>query len=397
MRQEHPKDLWTLGDLGGKISRIGLGVGVVGLVASAGLGVMAGWDRFFQAWHVSFCYMLALSLGALFFVLIQHLTGATWSVMVRRPAEVMAANLPLLALFFIPIVLGSKSLFPWARPEVMAANAALQGKAPYLNMTFFLARWVGFFLVWRLITRFFLGASTAQDKSGDFSLTIKMERVAAPSIIAFALSLSFGAIDLLMSLTPMWYSTIFGVYYFAGAALTFFSFLAISVLYLQRNGRLLSVTPEHFHDLGKLMFAFVIFWAYIGFSQYMLIWYANIPEETTWFRDRWAGEWKAWSILLIFGHFILPFAGLISRTSKKTGAILGFWAIWMLLMEWVDIYWLAMPSKSAGKVPLHLLDLTTLLGMGGILVGVAAQRLSGHSLVPERDPRLPDSLTFENV
>ncbi len=397
MRQGHGKDIWALGELGPKITRVGFGIGVAGLVASVGLGAMSGWTRFFEAWHVAFCYMLALCLGALFFVLIQHLTGATWSVVVRRPAEAMAANLPLLALFFIPIVLGMKELFPWARPEMMAASAELRVKAPYLNFNFFLARWVIYFLLWFLITRYFFGRSTEQDKTGDFSLTMKMERGAAPSVIAFALTLSFAAIDLLMSLSPMWYSTIFGVYFFSGAALSFFSFLSLTVLYLQRNGRLLSVSPEHFHDLGKLMFAFVIFWAYIGFSQYMLIWYANIPEETVWFQERWAGGWKTWSIILIFGHFVLPFAGLISRTAKKTGAILGFWAVWMLVMEWVDIYWLAMPAKSPGKVPLHLLDLTTMLGMGGILVGAMAYRLRDRSLVPERDPRLPDSITFENV
>ncbi|MBK8231708.1 MAG: hypothetical protein IPK72_14265 [Candidatus Eisenbacteria bacterium] len=202
MKQDQANDIWTLGELGPKITRNAYVIGIIGIVASLGLGAMSGWGRFFQAWHVSFCYFLALGLGALFFVLIQHLTGASWSVIVRRPAEAMAANLPAMALFFVPIVIGMKDLFPWANPEVMGGNPVLAAKAPYLNMTFFLVRWAVFFLAWFLITRFFFNSSVKQDSTGDFSLTLKMERGAAPAVIAFALSLTFAALDLLMSLSP---------------------------------------------------------------------------------------------------------------------------------------------------------------------------------------------------
>lgn len=394
---ETTRDVWKLGELGPKWVRLFGVLGVLGVIASVGLGFVGGFDRFYESWLVSFCYFLSISLGALFFILIQHLTGATWSVVVRRFAESAAANLPLFVLFFIPILIGLPSLYEWARPEA-AGDALLRHKAPYLNLTFFLIRWVIFFALWTWISRFFFVNSVKQDESGDLALTRKMEVRAAPATIAFAVTTSFACIDLLMALSPKWYSTIFGVYFFSGAALAWMAFLSLTVLRLQGAGLLRrTITAEHYHDLGKLMFAFTVFWAYIGFSQYMLIWYANIPEETIWFRERITGGWAVLSWLQLFGHFLIPFFGLISRTAKKTPGSLAFWAIWMLVMHWCDHYWLVMPGKHPGSIPFHLLDLTTFVGIGGLWVALFFHRLRDTSLVPARDPRLGDSLAFENV
>lgn len=387
-----------LGDLGPRLVNAGLAIGVVGLVASLGLGFMAGWDRFYESWLVAFCYFLSLGVGALFFLVAQHLTGATWSVVVRRLAETTAANLPFLIVFFIPIALGLTSLFEWASPAQVQGDHLLQGKAPYLNVPFFYIRWALYFLFWAVSTRFLFQASVRQDETGDVELTRKMEGRSAPITLGFALSTTFAAVDLLMSLSPRWYSTMFGVYFFAGSVVGFMAFLSLGVVRLQAMGRLRQVvTAEHYHDLGKLLFAFIVFWAYIGFSQYMLIWYANIPEETIWVRDRISGQWANIGWLLFLGHFLVPFFGIISRTVKKTPALLGFWAGWMLIMHWVDLYWVIMASRHPLKLPLHLLDLTTMMAVGGFFVAMAIGRLRTKSLVPLKDPRLGDSLAFENA
>jgi hypothetical protein len=229
-------------------------------------------------------------------------------------------------------------------------------------------------------------------------LTVRMERRSGGAMVLFALTTAFGAYDLLMSLDPHWYSTIFGVYFFAGSVVGFFACLPIITRTLQRSGRLAhAITVEHYHDMGKLIFAFTIFWAYIAFSQYMLIWYANLPEETGWYLRRQTGGWQAVSLLLLFGHFIVPFLVLLPRWVKRDGRLLVLPAVWMLAMHWMDIYWLVMPEMGAKGVPLGLMDLACFLAVGGTFVAAAARRLRDRSLVPEGDPRLQESLAFESV
>jgi hypothetical protein len=201
-----------------------------------------------------------------------------------------------------------------------------------------------------------------------------------------------------MSLDPMWFSTIFGVYYFAGCVLSAHAVLILVLMWLQGNKRLVrAITTEHFHDIAKMMFAFVIFWAYIAFSQFMLIWYANLPEETAWYRHRVEGPWWYVAWALVLGHFALPFLGLMSRHVKRNRRALAFWAIWLLVLHWVDLYWLVMPNFSAGHLPLHVLDLTCTVGLLCLFVAAAAYKARNVNLVPTRDPRLAQSLAFENL
>ncbi|MEZ4655372.1 MAG: hypothetical protein R3E12_17725 [Candidatus Eisenbacteria bacterium] len=289
---------WDLGELGTRVGRIALGIGVVGLAAAFGLGFAGGNpDRFYQAYLVSFLFFLSLGLGGLFFVVVNHLAGSTWSVVVRRLAEAVSANLWLMALLVIPLLLGMGRLYEWTHADVVAADPLLAGKSAYLNKTFFLIRTAIYFLVWIGFSQYFFRQSRRQDETGEVGITVTMEKVSAPAIILFAVTVTFAAFDYLMSLNPHWFSTIFGVYYFSGSMFAFFA-LPLIVLFCQHNGRLRDViTPEHYHDMGKWMFAFTVFWAYIGFSQYMLIWYANIPEETVWFaaRQHGGGARSAWS------------------------------------------------------------------------------------------------------
>ncbi|MEZ4648566.1 MAG: quinol:cytochrome C oxidoreductase [Candidatus Eisenbacteria bacterium] len=393
------EDNWVLGGAVDGVFRIGLVIGILGLAASFFLGFGQGnVERFYSAWLVSFGFFLAMSLGALFFVLAQHLTGATWSVVVRRLAEGVSTNLGLMLIFFIPVALGLKTLYPWADPEVMANDALLQSKQGFLNTNFFYIRTAIYFLVWIGASQYFFRRSVSQDESRSVKTTLGMEKTAAPVTLLFAVTATFASFDYFMSLEPHWFSTMFGVYFFAGSLFSFFAFLPLMVIFAQSKGRAVhTITKEHFHDMGKWMFAFTVFWAYIGFSQYFLIWYANIPEETGWFYVRQNNGWATISWLMLIGHFVIPFFGLLPRWVKKTRMTLVLWAVWMLLMHWFDLFWLTVPNANPNGIPWHPLYLTCFLGIGGIYFAAVAWTLKNKSMIPAGDPRLPDSLAFENV
>lgn len=403
-RVDQPADVGhenrRLGALGPRLIRVCGAVGAIGLGTAivTGLVTDGGAERFFHAYLVSFCYVLSLALGALFFTILQHLTRSGWSVVVRRLAEGLAGTLPLLALLAVPVLLGMRHLYEWTDADAVAADPALSGKAFYLNPTFFVIRVVIYFVVWVGLARFFFRTSVEQDETGDVALTLRMQWVSAPAMLLFAITITFAAFDLLMSLDPHWYSTIFGVYYFAGGVVGFFALLVVTAAAVQALGRLpRAITTEHYHDLGKLVFAFVVFWAYIAFSQYMLIWYGNIPEETHWYLKRQTGGWTAVSLLLLFGHFVVPFLVLISRRTKRRKGALWLAALWVLVIHWVDIYWLVMPEMSPRRVLLGLPELGCFVGLGGLFLAAAVLRLRNCALVPEGDPRVAESLTFENV
>ncbi len=385
--------------LGAMGERLWRGTALAGVIAiGVSLGIAAatpgGWRRFFFAYLLAFVYVLSLALGALYFVLLHHLTNSGWSVVVRRIAELLAGTLPFLAGLGLPLLFAAGELYPWAR----AGFAADHASAAYLNVPFFAGRWVVYSLVWGLMGTYYPVSLYTSDAAGDASLSVTMRRWSAPAMIAFALTLSFAAFDLLMSLDPGWYSTIFGVYYFAGAAVGVYALLPLVAFLLQRAGFIRrSVSVEHYHDLGKLLFGFVVFWAYIAFSQYMLQWYANLPEETHWFVVRQQHGWGWVGLALVFGHFLIPFAALLTRAPKRRPRFLAAVAAWVLVMHWVDLYWLVMPAASPASPALHIVDLTVLLGLVSLLVAAAAFLARGRALVPEGDPRLEESLAFENA
>jgi hypothetical protein len=350
---------------------------------------------------VAFCFFLSISLGALFFVALQHACRAGWSVSVRRVAEILATNALVMAVLFLPIlvplVFGSTSLYEWTDASIVQGDEVLEGKRPYLNVPFFALRAILFFGVWGGLSWFFWRRSLQQDGSGDPELTLRMERISYPALLLFAITITFASFDWLMSLTPHWFSTIFGVYYFGGAVVGFLSVTILALLALQGSGRLSStVNTEHYHELGKLLFGFVIFWGYIAFSQYMLIWYANIPEETMWYLPRQQGPWITVSLLLLVGHLFVPFFGLMSRHVKRNRAMLGFWAGWLLVLHWLDVYYLVMPEVESEGLPLGLIDLGCVVGVGLLYLAGALVIAGQRALIPLRDPRLGESLGFEN-
>ncbi len=392
----------------GPLGPAAAGAGVVGLAVGVLFGARDGWDVFFRSYLLNYTFVLSLALGALFFVLLQHITKAGWSVALRRLAELIAATLPLLAVLFLPLLIpvlrGMAGVYEWADPQAAGQDRTglLAHKQPYLNVPFFIARCVIYFGVWVLLARYFLRQSVAQDATGDHRHTLAMQWWSAPSLLLYGLTVTFFAIDALMSLNPHWFSTIWGVYFFSGCLVGFFAFLALVVCGVQRGGRLArSITVEHYHDLGKLAFAFVVFWAYIAFSQYMLIWYANIPEETVWYRprqdDRW---WVGVSLLLLVGHFVAPFLALLSRWPKRRKGTLAVAGVWLLAMHWLDLYYIVIPRPAGhdhAAAPLHVSDVALFVGLGGLFLAGLLRLLTRYPLIPERDPRLADSLAFENV
>lgn len=383
-----------------QLQQIGFGLGAVGLGGALALG-LGDTAKLQRAYLVAFMYVLSVGLGALWFVAIQHLTNAKWSVAVRRVAEILASNMVLITVLSLgvvgPMLAGSTALYSWLDHDKVHEDHLLHHKAAYLNITFFLVRWVAYFGFWIWLSRVFLKLSVRQDQEGGSAISSRLQNLSAPSMIVFALTLTFCAIDLIMSLDPAWFSTMFGVYYFAGCVLAGYSTLSLSLIWLQGKGRLTqSVSRDHYHDIGKMMFAFTIFWAYIAFSQFMLIWYADVPEETHWYHWRFTGEWRGVSTLLLVAHFVVPFFGLMSRHVKRNKRTLGFWAVWILAVHYVDLFWLIYPDGTP-EVPFGLLDVLCLVGVLGLFVAVAAWQAQRVNLIPTGDPRLKDSLAFENV
>lgn len=391
-------------DLAPRIYKPALGVGGGLLLLAFVLGYAQGdgYAQFQHSYLVAFMFVLSIALGALWWVTLQHLVGAQWSVAVRRIGEVLASGLPLMALLSLPIVLpalaGNSKLYPWVSDALMQSSHALEQKRAYLNVGFFGARWVVYFGFWGALSYFLLSQSARQDEAGGDSHVLRLRKLSAPAMILFAVTLTFAAIDFLMTLDPTWYSTIYGVYYFAGCVVAVHCVMSLTLMYLQRQGRLTrSITVHHFHDLGKGTFAFNVFWAYIGFSQFMLIWYGNIPEETVWYMLRSTGSWMGVVIVLVVGHFFLPFLGLMSRHVKRSRIGLAFWSVWLLVVHYVDLYFLVMPQLHRTGVSVHVLDLTCLVALGGLFLGYVAYQARAHNLLPVRDPRLARSLAFENM
>ncbi len=387
------------------------------LIAGAlllGIGVLAsGLDLHVLgfAYLTAFAFWLTVALGGLVFLCLQHVSRAGWSVGVRRMIENVVSTLPWMALASLPIVvptaMGSEFFYHWnAESAIEFDRQHMPAKVPvydnFLNNEFWTARIAFYFAVWILLARFFVGHSRRQDEDGDHNRTRKMEILAAPAILLFALTLTFAGIDFLMSLDPHWFSTIWGVYLFAGSMTSFLSFLALMIMWVQRQGGLSNVTAEHFHDIGKFMFGFVFFFGYIGFSQYLLIWYANIPEETIFYKHRQEGDWTAFTLLLLFGHFLIPFLGLLSRHVKRHTPSLAFWAVWLLVMHFVDMYWIVMPTYAEhtgdpGRIYFGAANVAIWLGLGGLFLWRVLAKSGQGSIVPLRDPRLSESLHFENV
>ncbi len=372
----------------------------IGLAAIVGsiVGYLSEPKQFVASYLVNFVYFTSITLGAMFFVMVQHLTGSAWSVTVRRQMENLMVTTPVAALLFLPIAFNIPSIYEWAHKEFYSADPVMTFKMEFFNPKLYLLRMAVYFTIWTVLAFNLYRHSVAQDSGGSLERIRKSSFWSAPGLLLLMVTVTSASVDWLMSLEPHWYSTIFGIYVYAGGALAFMAVLTLICLMLRRAGLLINtINLEHYHDLGKWLFALTVFWAYIAFSQYMLIWYANIPEETIWFKHRLEGNWSWVSALLLVGHFIVPFLVLLPRAAKRNVNVLTGISIWILLMHYVDLHWIVMPTMHVHSFHLHWLDLVTFLAVGAVFAFVFWTRLRKHALVPMGDLRFEQSLHFKNV
>ncbi|MES2310329.1 MAG: hypothetical protein V4507_15860 [Verrucomicrobiota bacterium] len=393
-------------DLGGTITGL-LVIGVLGLIG-AGVGCYLNPIAFNFSWLFAFMVFYTMAAGSFFWMVVQHATNSGWNILVRRQLENVVGVFWVLALFFIPMLpfWGSRlhSIWPWLNPEVTGHDPLYHAKAGYFTMgfdapVFFYVRLLIYFGTFWGMGSWFRRRSIQQDSDGHPIHSVKMRKVSYGMIALFAISITFSAIDWMMSMDYHWYSTMWGVYIFAGSAGASLALLVIILHSLKAKGYLQLVNEEHFHIIGKLMLAFTIFWSYVAFSQFMLIWYANIPEETIFYKIRNTPQWFPLSIGMLFGHFIVPFLWFLGQSSKKVPWRILAGAAWMIFVHMCDLYWIILPVIRQSPIP-HwkhfLLDVSCVLGIGCIVAAVFLRNLTKANLYPVKDPRLDESIHVKN-
>ena len=371
---------------------------LVSILACVG-GYVMDPNRFFESYLVAFCFTTAIGLGAFFFVQIQYLTGSAWSVGMRRIMENLMVTLPVGLLLALPLLFGGLDhLYPWTNATFMASAKPLEAKIGYLNKDSFVTRTFIYFVLWSLWSIMIYRNSIKMDKERSAQNMHAITRWAAPGLFMAVVVGSLASFDWLMSLEPAWYSTIFGLYYLANGALGFMAVMTLILLAFRKNGILANtVQEEHYHDLGKWLFALTCFYTYIAFSQYILIWYADLPEETTFYRHRAHGGWLLLSLSLPFIRFFIPFFTMLCRPMKRKLNVIRIMAIWSLIVIYLDLYWVVMPNFHKEGPAFHWLDLATLAATLSVTGFVFWGRFQNNKIVPVGDLRLEQSLHFENV
>ena len=364
-----------------------LAAGVAGLAACA-VGAYLDPGAFYQSYLFAYLFWFGIALGSLAILMLHHLVGGAWGFPIRRLLESAALTLPLLLVLFLPLLLGLGELYEWARPDALAADSLLQHKSAYLNPTFFVARAAIYFAIWIGLAFFLNRWSLEQDRTDDPALARRMRDLSRFGLVLYMLTMTFAAIDWVMSIEPHWYSTIYGLIYVAGQGLAGFSVAIIVAALLSRREPLAgAVTPERFGDLGGLLLAFVMFWAYVALSQFLLIWSANLPEEVTWYVRRIQGGWSWVIIFVIAFQFVLPFLLLLARRVKRTIPALAGLAGLIMLVHLIDLFWLVVPPFRQDGLSVHWLDLAAPIGIGGLWVAAFAWLLARRPLLPLHDPR----------
>jgi|JI10StandDraft_1071094.scaffolds.fasta_scaffold01328_8 hypothetical protein len=424
----HPDEKLKANKLGSRLFAIGGAAGALLLALSVVLGGAIdqgfAWQRFFYAYLVAWGFVCSIAVGSLFFILSHHLVRGKWGIVLRRVAEFITGSLPLLFLlglgFIIPVLAGYKHLYYWSEPGLHDASHPLyhhmHNKLGWFDPFFFAGRYVLYFAIYIGLARWFAGKSKAADdldEAGAAALAEKMRVWSGIATLVFSITTVFFAFDLFMSLSPTWFSTIYSVNWFAGAMLATYCTLALFTRAIQRSGRIThSVTVEHYHDIGKYMFGWTFFWIYTAFSQFMLQWYGNMPEETVFYNYRMFSQWEWVSWALLFGHWAFPYLALVTRWTKRILPLLMFFAVWQLVFHYVDLFWNVMPNQqwlvegklvlgplqgdpALHKVHFHPVDVTLLFAMIALFLAGVGRSMKGN-LLPVKDPKLGESLAFEN-
>jgi hypothetical protein len=376
--RQHQRRLLTVGIAGGLISVLGLWTNPA---------------QFFQSYLVAYMFVLGVTLGCLALGMIHQLSGGAWGVVIRRPIGAASRVLPVLTVLFLPLVFGMSHLYEWTHADVVAADEALQHKQLYLNVPFFLIRAVFYFAVWNALSFFLNAWSLEQDRTGDPAIARRMQLLSAGGLLGYGLTVTFASFDWLMSLEPHWFSTIYGVLIIGGQGLAALAFLIVASAWLSQRPPLQGIlVPSHFHDLGNLMLAFVMLWAYFAFSQYLIIWSGNLPEEIAWYLHRLQTGWRAVGALLVVLHFVVPFGLLLSRAIKRQANMLVKVAYLILVLRVVDLYWLVAPEFHRDGVVVSWLDLVLPISLSAFWLGCFVWQLRGRAILPVHDPQFDEAL-----
>jgi hypothetical protein len=375
------------------LQRFGMGAALVGVVfALVGL-MIYGHERFFQAYLVAYTFWTGLVLGSMALLMVQHLTGGAWGLVIRRPLEAAVGTLPFMTVLFLPIPLfGMHDLYHWTHPEAVN-DPIIQAKSLYLNTPFFLVRQAVYFSIWLIIALTLRKWSADQDRTGDPHLVRKFSILSGAGLVIYSLTVTFALIDWTMSINPHWFSTMWGPLHMVGQGLSAFAFAIVVLIMLSQTAPLNRViTQHHLHDLGKFLFAFLMLWAYLTFSQFLIIWSANVVEEIPHYLIRWDSGYQWVSMFMIVGHFALPYCLLLSRDVKRDWKRLRLVAFWVLGARVVDYYWHVAPEFHPEGLSLGLLDFALPIAIGGIFLSLFAVNLKGRALLPVNDLGLPKAL-----
>lgn len=372
-----------------RIEKPALVVGLIGLAATAFLAMQAQ-EQFFRSWLVAFIFWMSLTVGALAIAMLQYMTGGWWGYIIRKPLLAATANIPLMLIAALPLYLGADRIYKWTNRAWMEADHVLHQKLAYLNIEAFWIRGAVFFAIWMFWAFMLRRSDRKYDETGTPEAALTLRKWSASGLLIVAISVTFAAVDWMMSLDPYWFSTMFGISYIVGALLLAFAFMNAIVTSAADQAPISDVAePVHFRDLGNLMFAFIMLWAYTAFSQYLLIWYGNMKEEIPWYIIRSHGTWGAISVLLIVCHFFLPFLLLLMRGIKDRAKFLGKVAIFVMVMRAIDYYWIIAPNFTTeghhAEFHLHPLDFTTILGLGGIWIFVFLRNLKRGAILPAHE------------
>jgi putative effector of murein hydrolase LrgA (UPF0299 family) len=367
-------------------------VGVIGAVLLF-VGLFVNPFQFYRSYLWAYTFCVGLASGSLAWLMLQYLTGGAWGVVIRRPAEAAVRTLPLLAVMFLPIVIGIPNLYEWSHADKVKADEILQHKQAYLNVPFFIGRAVLYFAGWILLSWLLNKWSEREDREGGLAAHNKMAAISGPGLVFWGFSVTFMSIDWLLSLNPHWFSTMFGLLIIAGQSLSALAFLITILVYFSARPPMNAVlTPRHLHDIGKLLLALVMVWAYFSFSQFLIIWTGDLPEEIPWYLARMRGGWGYFGLALVFGHFALPFALLLSRDLKRNFKLLRNIAVFILFMRLVDLYWVIAPEFHKGEFAMSWMDLAAPVGIIGLWLAYFFLQLEKRPLMPINEPHLMEAL-----
>jgi hypothetical protein len=373
----------------GKFRNRAFALGIAALALCI-VGAFVDTQQFFRSYLVAYIYWIGFPLGALAFLMLHHLVGGRWGFMIQRPLEAAVKTFPVLAVFFLPLLAGMRWIYSWAgaggEPERLRG-----GNAVYLSPTFFSARAAVYFAIW-IACGYALAKWSREQDRGDVSLVGRLQSLSGPGLALYGVTVSFSAIDWVMSLEPEWYSTIYGMIFMVGYGLAGFAFTIIAARFLADEAPLSHVAaPDRFNDLGNLLLALVMFWAYLAFSQFLIIWSENLVEEIPWYVRRTAGGWRFFALMLIVFQFALPFLLLLSRAAKRRAATLASIAVLVLVIHWADILWLIAPVFHPRGFYFHWLDFAAVAALGGLWIAAFVHYLGETALLPN-DPRFIEAV-----